>query len=80
MSFLAELFFTTLATIKDVLPIILIIFGFQFFVIKRPLPNIKKVIIGMFYVILGLSFFLIGLEEALFPLGRVITPLQNLHR
>jgi len=72
MSFLADLFFTTLATVKDVLPIVLIIFGFQFFVIKRPLPNIKKVVIGMFYVILGLSFFLIGLEEALFPLGRLM--------
>lgn len=72
MSFLAELFFAALATLKDVLPIVLIIFGFQFFVIKQPLANIKKIVIGMFYVILGLTFFLIGLEEALFPLGRLM--------
>ncbi len=72
MTFVAEIFFITLATIKDVLPIVLIIFGFQFFVIKRPLPNMKKVVIGILYVILGLSFFLVGLEEALFPLGRLM--------
>jgi hypothetical protein len=72
ISFISEMFFITLATIKDVLPIVLIIFGFQFFVIKRPLPNLKKVVIGIMYVILGLSFFLVGLEEALFPLGRLM--------
>ena len=72
ISFISEMFFITLATIKDVLPIVLIIFGFQFFVIKRPLPNLKKVVIGIIYVILGLSFFLVGLEEALFPLGRLM--------
>ncbi len=72
MEFLQNIFSITLATIGDVLPIVVIIFGFQLFVIKKPLPNLKKVFIGMVYVILGLSFFLLGLEEALFPLGRLM--------
>jgi hypothetical protein len=72
MSLLAELPSTFLATIIDVLPIITIIFGFQFLVIKKPIPNLKKILIGLFYVIAGLSFFLIGLDEALFPLGRLM--------
>ena len=72
ISFISEMFSIIIETIGDVLPIVMIIFGFQFFVIKRPLPNLKKVAIGIIYVILGLSFFLVGLEEALFPLGRLM--------
>ncbi len=56
----------------DVLPIVSIIFGFQFFVIRRPIPNLKRVIIGFLYVLIGLSLFLLGLEQALFPLGRLM--------
>jgi hypothetical protein len=56
-------------TIFDVLPIALIIFGFQFLIIRQPVPNLKRVLIGMLYVLIGISFFLIGLEMALFKLG-----------
>jgi len=56
----------------DVLPIASIIFGFQFLVIRRPIPNLKRVIIGFVYVLIGLSLFLLGLEQALFPLGRLM--------
>lgn len=60
---------TFLSTIKDVVPIVVIIFGFQFAVLKKPITNLPKVMLGFFYVILGLSLFLMGLELALFPLG-----------
>jgi hypothetical protein len=63
---------TLLGTLRDVLPIVLIIFGFQIFVIRRPIPNLKKVLIGFGYVLLGLTLFLIGLQEALFPLGELM--------
>ncbi|MCW8936316.1 MAG: DUF1538 domain-containing protein [Gammaproteobacteria bacterium] len=56
----------------DVLPIASIIFGFQFLVIRKPIPNLKRVIIGFVYVLVGLSLFLLGLEQALFPLGRLM--------
>ena len=56
----------------DVLPIASIIFGFQFLVIRRPIPNLKRVMFGFFYVLVGLSLFLLGLEQALFPLGRLM--------
>jgi len=59
-----------LATFFDILPIAVILFGFQFLVIRKPVKNLKKVLIGMFYVLLGITFFLVGLEEALFPIGR----------
>lgn len=63
---------TVLATLRDVLPIAAIIFGFQIFVIRRPIPHLKRVLMGFGYVLLGLSLFLIGLEEALFPLGKLM--------
>jgi hypothetical protein len=59
-----------LSTFFDILPIAIIIFGFQFLVIRKPIKHMKKVLMGMFYVLVGITFFLLGLEEALFPIGR----------
>jgi hypothetical protein len=63
---------TFLHTVTDVLPIAGIIFGFQLFVIRKKIPNLKRVLTGFFYVILGLALFLQGLEDALFPIGRMM--------
>jgi hypothetical protein len=70
--FLHMVFDTVMNTVLDVIPITLIIFAFQYFVIRRPIPNLKKLAIGFVYVLLGLSLFLFGLEQALFPLGRLM--------
>jgi hypothetical protein len=59
-----------LSTLFDNLPNAIIIFGFQFLVIRKRVKNLKKVLIGMFYVLIGITFFLLGLEQALFPIGR----------
>ncbi|MGH1463110.1 MAG: DUF1538 domain-containing protein [Neptuniibacter sp.] len=72
MEIFVQLLEIILSTIKDVIPIALIIFGFQFLVIRRPIPNLKKVLIGFAYVIIGLALFLLGLEKALFPIGRLM--------
>lgn len=58
------------ATFFDILPIAVILFGFQFLVIRKPVKNLKQVLIGMLYVLVGITFFLMGLEQALFPIGR----------
>ena len=63
---------TFISTISDVVPIATIIFGFQLAVLRRPVSNLPKVILGFGYVILGLSLFLLGLEMALFPLGETM--------
>lgn len=72
MNELMHFFFTLGSTIRDVLPIAAILFVFQFVVLRRPVANLKRVIIGFGYVILGLSLFLMGLELALFPLGELM--------
>jgi hypothetical protein len=69
---MADFLITFLETVRDVLPIILIIFGFQFLIIRRPIPHLKTVLLGLFYVILGLALFLQGLKQALFPLGELM--------
>jgi hypothetical protein len=63
---------TFLLTIRDVLPIAAILFGFQIFVLRRPVPHLRKVLTGFVFVLIGLTLFLDGLEEALFPLGKLM--------
>ncbi len=69
MGFLQEFQQSLISTAGDMLPIVVIIFGFQFAVIRRRVPNLRRVLIGFFYVLLGLSLFLLGLDQAIFPLG-----------
>lgn len=60
---------TLLLTARDVIPIAVILFGFQLGVLKRPVSQWRKVLLGFVYVIIGLTFFLVGLQLALFPIG-----------
>lgn len=69
---LNEIFWVTFATVKDVLPIAAIIFGFQFAVIRKKPANLAQIVTGFVWVLIGLSLFLLGLERALFPLGRLM--------
>ena len=61
-----------LATGRDVLPIAAVIIGFQLLVIRRPMVNPQKILVGFVYVLLGIAFFLEGLDKALFPLGKLM--------
>jgi len=59
-------------TLRDVLPILILIIFFQLVVLKQPIPHLKRMILGGIYVVLGLALFLMGLEKALFPLGKIM--------
>lgn len=63
---------TLIATVRDVLPIAAILFGFQFLVLRRSIPHLKRVLSGFLFVLIGLALFLLGLEEALFPVGKLM--------
>ncbi|MEA3554391.1 MAG: DUF1538 domain-containing protein [Campylobacterota bacterium] len=58
-----------LAVVRDVLPILAIIFFFQYGILKKKIDNLKTVLIGFILVILGLYAFILGLEMGLFALG-----------
>jgi hypothetical protein len=59
-------------TMRDVFPIVAILIFFQFAILRRPLPNPKRLLTGFAFVLFGLVLFLIGLEKALFPIGRLM--------
>ncbi|WP_319543604.1 DUF1538 domain-containing protein [uncultured Pseudodesulfovibrio sp.] len=63
---------TFLATLRDILPIVGLIVCFQLFVLRQPIPHLRRLVIGGVYVVLGLTLFLIGLEKALFPVGKIM--------
>lgn len=52
---LHSLLTTTLATVTDIAPIIGIIFGFQLLVLRRPIPHLKQVLVGLVFVLFGLA-------------------------
>lgn len=58
-----------LGSLRDLLPILLVILFFQFAVLQQPLPNIGEMLVGVLLVVLGLTFFIHGLEQGLFPIG-----------
>ncbi len=59
-------------TIQDLAPIILVIGFFQLIILRQPIPDIEKLLVGTLLVVIGLNFFMRGLEMALFPIGESI--------
>lgn len=72
MDWLYTVFSAGRDTLRDVLPIIIIIAGFQLLVVRRPIPHLRRVTIGFAYVTFGMTLFLLGLAQALFPLGKLM--------
>lgn len=66
---LEGLFGSISSSIRDLLPIIVVITFFQVVVLQQPIPDLGKILIGTLLVVLGLSFFIRGLQLGLFPLG-----------
>jgi hypothetical protein len=65
-------FMELLGVLKDVAPILIVIFFFQYMIIKKPVAHLHRTITGIIMVILGLYAFIIGLEMGLFPIGETI--------
>ena len=72
MPSLAEWLSVVVETIRDVLPILTVLTVFQLFVLRRPLPNPDRILLGFGLVLAGLVLFLIGLERAIFPIGKTM--------
>lgn len=63
---------TLLDTVVAVLPIALLIVVFQKLIIRKPIPDVRRIVVGFGLLVIGMVLFLAGLGEALFPLGRVM--------
>lgn len=63
---------TAWASALDLVPVVAVLLLFQLAVLRRPLPNPRRIGIGLIYVFVGMTLFLVGLHEALFPIGRTM--------
>jgi hypothetical protein len=68
----ADLARVLVETLRDVLPVAGVLTAFQLFVLRRPLPAPRRLLLGFAFVLAGLVLFLLGLEEAIFPVGRAM--------
>lgn len=58
-----------LFSLRDLLPIAIVIGIFQVFVIRQPVEGWISLAFGALLVVAGLTFFIFGLRIALFPIG-----------
>lgn len=69
MESLKAIWSAVLDSLRDLLPIILVIGFFQFAVLQQPIPNLGEIAIGVVFVVIGLTLFVQGLNMSLFPIG-----------
>ena len=70
--FLAVLGDRAWTTTFDVAPMLAILIVFQTLVLRRNVPDLRRIAVGFALVLMGLALFLIGLQEALFPIGETM--------
>ena len=58
-----------LGSLRDLLPIVIVISVFQVFVFREPVADLLSMAAGALLVVAGLTFFIFGLRLALFPVG-----------
>jgi hypothetical protein len=56
-------------SLRDLLPIIIVIAFFQFAILQNPIPNFGEIAVGILFVVIGLTLFVQGLNMGLFPIG-----------
>jgi hypothetical protein len=72
MDMLLEIAQTFVTTCRDVFPVLGLIVGFQYIILRQPIPHLGQVVVGFVCVLVGITLFLVGLEKALFPLGEIM--------
>ena len=70
--FLLPFLRSLLDSLRNLLPILLVISFFQLVILQQPIPNLGEMLYGTFLVVLGLTLFIQGLEMGLFPLGEAM--------
>jgi len=58
-----NLMHTFIETFWDVMPIILVLFGFQIVILKQKIHNLKRIVVGFILVWIGLALLILGLEN-----------------
>jgi uncharacterized membrane protein (DUF2068 family) len=69
MKSLKAILTSLLDSLRDLLPIILVIAFFQGIVLQQPIPNFGEIAVGVIFIVIGLTLFVQGLNMGLFPIG-----------
>lgn len=69
MKLLKALAAPLLDSLRDLLPIIVVIAVFQLAVLQQPIPDFSEILIGIVFIVIGLTLFVQGLNMGLFPIG-----------
>ncbi len=72
MNSLKSILGALLDSLRDLLPIILVIGFFQLAVLQQPIPNFGEIALGIAFVVIGLTLFVQGLNMGLFPIGETM--------
>ena len=72
MKSLKAIWTAVLDSLRDLLPIIVVIGFFQFAVLQQPIPNFGEIVLGVIFVVIGLTLFVQGLNMGLFPIGETM--------
>jgi len=72
MKLLKSILTSLLDSLRDLLPIIVVIGFFQFAVLQQPIPNFGEIVLGVVFVVIGLTLFVQGLNMGLFPIGETM--------
>ena len=72
MNSLRAVFASLMDSVRDLLPIILVIAFFQLAVLQQPIPDFGDILVGILFVVIGLTLFVHGLNLGLFPIGETM--------
>ena len=72
MKSLKAIFTLLLESLRDLLPIIVVIGFFQLAILQQPIPNFGEIALGVVFVVIGLTLFVQGLNMGLFPIGETM--------
>ncbi len=73
MRLLRQFLDTLLHSLRNLLPIILVVGVFQFLVLQQVPDGLTSIVIGLGIVVLGVALFLQGLEMGVFPIGKSLS-------
>jgi hypothetical protein len=59
-------------SVRNLLPIVVVVAFFQVVVLRQPLPDLGGILVGAVLVVVGLALFIRGLELGLFPIGEAM--------
>lgn len=73
MKLLRQFLETLIHSLKNLLPIIMVVAVFQFLILQQIPDGLTSMMVGLGIVVLGVALFLQGLEMGVFPIGKSLS-------